>query len=111
MKTATHGEKLDMTEPPSEAFDRQEVIVLTGESREVQKQKFLPIIRSGNGKFFGFGESDVPVMDEMKGRFAQLLPTKVPDDGLRQVAKAMLKVKGVKFAQPWNALRLPRGRR
>jgi hypothetical protein len=34
-------------------------------------------------------------MDEMKGRFAQVLPTKVPDDGIRAVAKAMLKVKGV----------------
>jgi hypothetical protein len=34
-------------------------------------------------------------MDEMKGRFAQLLPTKVPDEGIRLVAKAMLKVKGV----------------
>ena len=110
-KFATPGEKLDLTEAPSEAFDRREVVVLMGESCDGQKQKFLPIIRSDNGKFFGFGESEVPEMDEMKGRFAQLLPTKVPDDGLRQVAKAMLKVKGVKFAQPWNALRLPRGRR
>jgi hypothetical protein len=42
MKTATPGEKMDMTEPPSEAFDRQEVIVLMGESRDGQKQKFLP---------------------------------------------------------------------
>ena len=31
MKTATQGEKFDMTEPPSEAFDRQEVVVLMGE--------------------------------------------------------------------------------
>ena len=109
-KFATPGEKLDMTEAPSEAFDRRELVVLMGESRNGQKQKLLPIIRSDNGKFFGFGESDVPDMDEMKGRFAQLLPTKVPDDGLRQVAQAMLKVKGVKFAQPWNTPRLPRGR-
>jgi len=95
MKSATPGEKLDLTEAPSEAFDRQEVVVLMGESRNGQKQKFLPIIRSDNGNFFGFGESEVPSMAEMKGRFAQILPTKVPDDGLRQVAKAMLKVKCV----------------
>src|ERR1017187_9229887 len=44
MKSATPGEKMDMTEPPSEAFDRQEVIVLMGESHSGQKQKFLPII-------------------------------------------------------------------
>ena len=89
------GRKFDEMEPPSEAFDRQEVVVLMGESHTGQKQKFLPIIRSDNGKFFGLGESDAPSMDEMKGRFAQLLPTKVPDEGIRLVAKAMLKVKGV----------------
>jgi hypothetical protein len=110
-KFAKPGEKLDLTEAPSEAFDRRELVVLMGESRNGQKQKLLPIIRSDNGKFFGFGECEVPEMDEMKGRFAQLLPTKVPDDELRQIAKAMLKVKGVKFAQSTHAPRLPRGRR
>lgn len=36
MKTAKPGEKLDMTEPPSESFDRQEVVVLMGEDRNGQ---------------------------------------------------------------------------
>ena len=110
-KSAKPGEVLDMTEPPSEAFDRREVVVLLGESRDGQKQKFLPIIRSGNGKFFGFGESELPGMDKMEGRFAQILSPKVPDDEMRLVVKAMLKVKGVKVAQSTNAPRLPRGRR
>ena len=57
-KFAKAGEKFDETEPPSEAFDRQEVVVLMGESHTGQKQKFLPIIRSDNGKFFGLGESE-----------------------------------------------------
>jgi len=48
-KFATPGEKFDMTEAPSEAFDRREVVVLMGESRDGQKQRLLPIIRSGNG--------------------------------------------------------------
>ncbi len=111
MKSATPGEKLDMTEPPSEAFDRQEVVVLLGESRDAQKQKFLPIIRSDNGNFFGFGESNVPGMDKMEGRFAQIIPPKVPNDEIRLLAQAMLKVKGVKVAQAANSPRLPRGRR
>lgn len=111
IKSATPGEKMDMTEPPSEAFDRREVVVLLGESRDGQKQKFLPIIRSGNGKFFGFGESDLPVMDKMEGRFAQILPPKVPDDEMQMLAKVMLKVKGVNVAQSTKAPRLPRGRR
>jgi hypothetical protein len=32
MKTASPGEEFDMTEPPSESFNRQEVIVLMGEA-------------------------------------------------------------------------------
>jgi hypothetical protein len=112
MKTATPGEKLDMTEPPSEAFDRQECVVLMGESiAEGQKQQILPIIRSGNGKFFNLGESNVPVMDKMTGRFAQILPPKVPDAEMRLLAKTMLKVKGVNIAKPGRTVRLPRSRR
>ncbi len=110
-KFATPGEKLDETEPPSEALDRREFVILMGESHGGQKQKFLPIIRSDNGKFFGFGESEAPAMDEMKGRFAQLLPTKIPDAALRDVAKAMLKAKGVSRAMSGATPRLPRSRR
>lgn len=111
MKMATPGEQMDMTEPPSEAFDRQEVIVLMGESRDGQKQKFLPIIRHDNGKFFNLGETTVPGMDRMEGRFAQILPPKVADAGLREVAKTMLKVKGVNVAKTGATVRLPRTRR
>ena len=55
-----------MTEPPSKAFDRQEVIVLMGESHGGHKQKFLPIIRSGNGKFFGLANPACPVSTKWK---------------------------------------------
>lgn len=110
-KFAKPGEKFDLTEAPSEAFDRREVVVLMGESRDVLKQKVLPIIRSSNGKFFGFGEPEVPDMDEMKGRFAQILSPKVPDDGLREVARAMLKVKGVGRAIAGTTPGLHRSRR
>ena len=99
MKSANPGETLDTTEPPSEAFDRQEVIVLMGESMaEGRKQQMLPIIRSGNHKFFGFGDSAVSKLDKLQGRFSQLLPTKVPDEAMRALALAMLKVKGVQQA-------------
>lgn len=110
-KFAKPDEKFDETEPPSEAFDRREVVVLIGESHTGQRQKFLPIIRSGNGKFFGFGESEAPAMDEMKGRFAQLLPKKIPDTAMCDLAKAMLKVKGVGRATQGVFPRLPRSRR
>jgi hypothetical protein len=111
MKTATPGEKMDMTEPPSEAFDRQEVIVLMGESHSGQKQKFLPIIRSGNGKFFNLGETTVPGMDKMEGRFAQILPPKLATAEHRALAQAMLKVKGVNITKPGTMVRLTPPRR
>ena len=111
VKFATPGEKLDVSEPPSEAFDRREVVVLMGESREVQRQKFLPILRSDNGRFFGFDEPDALAMDGMEGRFAQILPPKVPDKHIREVARAMLKVKGVAPTLAATTIRRPRGRR
>ena len=100
-----------MKESPFEAFDRREFVLLMGESCGGQKQKFLPIIRSGNGKFFGFGDSEVPGADEMKGRFAQILPSKVPDDAMRDLAKVMLKIKGAGRATSGLIPRLPRSRR
>jgi hypothetical protein len=109
-KFAKAGEKFDETEAPSEAFDRREVVVLMGEAAGEQRHKFLPIIRSGNGKFFGFGEPEAPEVNEMKGRFAQILPTKVPDAAMRDLAKVMLKVKGVAPAMPDASPRLRRFR-
>lgn len=110
-KFATPGEKLDETEPPSESFDRREFVTLMGEDRTGQKQKFLPIIRSGNGKFFGFNDDQTPMMDSMTGRFAQILSPKVPDEQTQLLAKTMLKVKGVKTVGLGNSVKLPRSRR
>ena len=47
----------------------------------------------------------------MKGRFAQLLPTIIPDAAMRDLAKVMLKVKGVGRAALGATPRLPRSRR
>jgi hypothetical protein len=97
MKAAKPDEKLDMTEPPSEAIDREEVIVLMGEDRTGQRQKFLPIIRSDNGRFFNLGESTMPTMDNIEGRFAQILSPKIPDEQGKLLAQAMLKMKQAKM--------------
>ena len=64
--------------PTSEAFDRREVVVLTGETALHCKQMLLPIIRTDAGGFFGFGEHDSPKLDNFNGRFAQLLPPNSP---------------------------------
>ncbi len=95
MKMAKPGETLDMSEPPSEAFDRREVVVLTGETVEHGKQKLLPIIRTDAGGFFGFGEHDGPKFDNFEGRFAQLLPPTRPTAQDRELALATLAAMGI----------------
>jgi hypothetical protein len=91
-KFATPGEPLDTTEAPSEAIDRKEFVILTGESRQGNRQQFLPIVRYDNGKFFRLGDPYEPGAD-MKGRFAQILPPDKPDAAAREVARAMLQAK------------------
>jgi hypothetical protein len=95
MKVARPGETLDMTEPPSEAFDRREVVVLTGETVGRVEQRLLPIIRTDAGGFFGLGEHAGPKFDNFKGRFAQLLPPKRPAAKDRELARAMLVAMGI----------------
>jgi hypothetical protein len=45
---------------------------------------------------------------QKKGRFTQILPTKVPDEGIQVVAKALLKVKGLAQAKLGANPSLPR---
>jgi hypothetical protein len=94
-QSATPAEKFDMTEPSSEGVRSARGCGAHGRIARRAETKFLTIIRSDNGKFFGFGESDVPSLDQMKGRFAQILPPEVPDDEMGLLAETMLKVKGV----------------
>ena len=95
MNLAKPGKALDMTEPPSEAFDRREVVVLTGETAQHCKQLLLPIIRTDAGGFFGLGEHDGPKIDNFTGRFAQLLPPKQPTGEARELARALLASMGI----------------
>ena len=95
MKTAKPGEKLDLDEAPSEAFDRQEVVIITGEAVDQHKQRLLPIIRTGAGGFFGFGEHDGPKFDSYEGRFAQMIPPKKPTDKEQKMAKVILAAMGI----------------
>jgi len=76
-----------------------------------KKQKYLLVIRSDNGKFFGFGESNLPVLDIIEGLFAQILPPKVASTEHRMVARAMLKFKDVNFAKPGTTVCLKPRRR
>jgi hypothetical protein len=95
---AKPDQPLDLSTPPSEAFDRREFVVLMGESRTGCQQRMLPIIRTGAGGFFGFGETESPGAEEMSGRFAQILSPHPPSDQQRAAAKALLAIKAARRA-------------
>lgn len=92
---AKPGQPLDMETPPSEAFDREEFVVVMGETTGRQVQRFLPIVRTDAGGFFGFGESNLPQFDGLEGRFAGILPPSEPSAETRAMTRAVLVAMGV----------------
>lgn len=106
MKTASPDGTLDLTVPPSQSLHRREVVVLTGESHPGCRRKFLPIIRTGAGEFFGFGEFVMPPETTFSGRCAQILPPKAPKMPEQKKAAAWLAVLGVSaegLRRDWSA--------
>ena len=97
MKVAKKDGSLDLSEPPSEALDRKEVVVITGETRGGSKQKILPIIRTDAGGFFGFGDYDGR-LTSFTGRFSQILPPKKPSAEMQRHAYQLLAAMGVAAA-------------
>ena len=92
---AKPGQTLDVTTPPSEAFDREEFVVVMGEAQGRKTQRFLPILRTDAGGFFGFGEFDALKFDGIEGRFAGMLPPAKPTPETQAMAQALLAAMGV----------------
>ena len=93
--------------PPSQSPDRKEVVVLMGETRDTRAQQFLFIQRNSSKNFTGFGTSLLPQFDQLEGRFAQMMPPKVPNDNDALMARTLLTAMGVNMtnhgANPmWN---------
>jgi hypothetical protein len=91
------GEAFDASIPPSQAADKVETVIIMGETRTGHCQKILPILRTEQGKFMGFGEMPeiIKAADSVKGRFAQFIPPKVPDEETREMAKQAIKFMGM----------------
>jgi hypothetical protein len=90
------GEKLDAQTPPSESYDREEVVVLIGQSPQGNITHLLPIHRLDNVKFWSLGDAEDMPADSFSGRFACLLPPKTSDEKTRQMGKVLLQAMGVK---------------
>jgi hypothetical protein len=96
---AKAGEKLDTETPPSESYDREEVVVLIGQSPQGNTTHLLPIHRLGNGKFWNLGDAEDMPADSFSGRFAGLLPPKPVDEKTRQMGKVLLEAMSVKVGK------------
>ena len=101
MKLAAPDGSLDLSVPPSKSLLRQEVVILTGESRTGTLQKIFPILRNEAGDFFGFGQFAGPEGTSFQGRFTQILPHKPPSPEAQTKARTLLAALGVTA----NALR------
>ena len=89
------GQKPDLTTPPSESPDREEVVVLMAEARGASKQRFLFIQRDSAGRFTGFGTSLLPDIDKAEGRFSGLMPLRAPTEEIAMQALNLLRISGV----------------
>ncbi len=87
--------ELDLSVPPSQSPDREEVVAIMAESREGRAQRFLFIQRDSLGKFMGFGTSLLPQIQEIEGRFAGLLPPSEPTEEMAMAARNLLQAMGV----------------
>jgi hypothetical protein len=87
--------ELDLSVPPSQSPDREEVVAIMAESREGRAQRFLFIQRDSAGRFTGFGTSLLPQIQEIEGRFAGLLPPNEPTDEMAMAARNLLQAMGV----------------
>ena len=95
---AKPGEKLDSETPPSESYDREEIVVLIGQAPQGNITHLLPIHRLGNGKFWNLGDAQEMAADSFEGRFAGMLPPKPADEKTRQMGR-VLEAIGVKIGK------------
>ena len=95
MAVAAVDGSLDLAVPPSEALNRQEIVLLTCETRGGCRQKILPIVRTDAGGFWAFGEYGGPYATSFQGRFAQILLPSKPNKTRQDQARRLLAVMGI----------------
>jgi len=97
MRKAVPGEELDLSKRPSQCPDRQEMLIIMGETRGCCQQRMLPMERSEDGKFLGFGQEQKMEADRVEGRLANFIPSEHPDGREREMARETLTERGVEM--------------
>jgi hypothetical protein len=79
----------------AKSVERQEIVILLGESREGGVQRVLPVLRMDDGAYFRFGQkSDIHgvKLDRLVGN---LLSEDLPTEQKRLEAKSLLEARGI----------------
>jgi len=95
VRLAKPGGHLDLDTPPSQAPDRQEMVVLMLEDRTRCASTFLPITRDVFGGFLEFGEYPSTNFTSASGRFSGLMAKRTPGAQEVAMAKAALRAMGM----------------
>lgn len=85
LKFSEPDELIDLDVPTSPAPGREEFVLLTGECRGGGTRKLLPVLRSVEGHFYGFGPPIVA--GAIHGWPPDLLPEYQPDDAVCAAVK------------------------
>lgn len=101
------GKPVDTTVPPSQSPDREECVIIRAESAGSTRTRILSIQRDGSGAFTGFGTGDFPQVEQMEGRFADMMPPRPPSAEDRKMARHLLRMMGLDpddmgFDPQWN---------
>ena len=98
------GETVDpdmaLDEMPSEALDREECVLLSGETWAGMECRLFKIIRHGNGKFFNLTPDEMPPLrekkgDKVSGQMAHLLAPGEAPAPIRNAARDLLRKLGL----------------
>ena len=95
--TGREAKQHDPDEDISERHDRQEVLLVMGESHSEKATRWYPMIRMGNGKFFGLGEDVAKDLrqKEATGRFTRILPDKIAPPKIVALARLAMQLQGL----------------
>lgn len=82
---------------PSETAVRQEYLIMTCEEMATPQpfMRMRKIVRQDNRNFHGFGEAEQPEYKNFFGRFTGILPRVAVPPNVREMAKLLLKAKGI----------------
>ncbi len=105
MPVTTPSLPLNILAPPGQSSDRQEIVVLAGESRMKSEQKLLSIVRMG-GLFSNLEEYFGPPDVGLLVRFSHFLPPQSVTPAMLATARAHLAALGIKaetLRRDWSA--------